>query len=49
MNLLTLPAFRQMAERGLELMDHSDPEASRGLEEMRDFYAYLERELPTLP
>ena len=37
-----------MAERGLQLTDHSDPEATRGLEEMRDFYAYWETELPAL-
>src|SRR5215213_3829343 len=33
--LQALPTFRQMAERGLQLMDHGAPEARRGLEEMR--------------
>jgi hypothetical protein len=38
-------AFREMAERGLELAGHGDPEARRGLEAMRDFYGFWEREL----
>ena len=38
-------AFREMAERGLELAGHGDPEAGRGLEAMRDFYGFWEREL----
>ena len=46
--LQALPTFRQMAERGLQLVDHRNLEATRGLEEMRDFYAYWERELPAL-
>jgi DNA-binding transcriptional regulator GbsR (MarR family) len=46
--LQSLPTFRQMAERGLQLMDHGDPEARRGLEEMRDFYAYWEKAMPAI-
>jgi DNA-binding MarR family transcriptional regulator len=46
--LEVLPTFRQMAERGLTLMDPGNPQAMRGLEEMRDFYAYWERELPAV-
>jgi DNA-binding transcriptional regulator GbsR (MarR family) len=38
-------AFREMAERGLGLVDSDDLEARRTLEEMRDFYDYWEREL----
>ena len=38
-------AFREMAERGLELTEPGDPKARRGLEAMRDFYAFWEREL----
>ena len=40
--------WREMAERGLELLD--DPEADRGarLRAARDFYAYVEREIPKL-
>lgn len=44
-------AMREMAERGLsvlDLVDPDEPEARRGLEEMRDFYAYWERELPAV-
>jgi DNA-binding transcriptional regulator GbsR (MarR family) len=44
-------ALREMAERGLSVLDAVDPyepEARRGLEEMRDFYAYWERELPAV-
>jgi predicted transcriptional regulator len=46
--LEALRAFRRMAERGLGLMDPGNPEARRSLEEMRDFYAYWEEELPAL-
>jgi DNA-binding transcriptional ArsR family regulator len=38
-------AFRQLAERGLGLAGLDEPEARRGLEAMRDFYAFWEREL----
>ena len=38
-------AFREMAERGLELAGPGDPEAGRGLEAMQDFYGFWEREL----
>jgi DNA-binding transcriptional regulator GbsR (MarR family) len=38
--------LREIAERGLELLDPGDPEARRSLEEMRNFYAFWERELP---
>lgn len=44
----SLRGFRKMAQRGLELMDGADPDAKRGLEEMRDLYAFWERELPAL-
>jgi len=44
----SLRAFREMAERGLELMGAADPDAKRGLEEMRDLYVFWERELPAL-
>ena len=43
----SLGSFRKMAERGLALME-GDPEARRSLEEMRDLYAFWERELPAL-
>ena len=38
--------YREMAERGLGLLESDDPEVRRGLEEMRDFYAFVEREFP---
>lgn len=38
--------FQEMAERGLGLLDADNVEARKGLEEMRDFYAFWERELP---
>lgn len=46
--MLATAAFRQLAERGLTLL--ADPDASRGerLREMRDIYAFFERELPLL-
>ena len=44
----SLGAFREAAERGLELLDSEDPEARRSLEEMSDFYAYWEKEMPAL-
>jgi len=40
--------FQEMAERGLELLRSGDPESREGLEEMRDFYAFWERELPAV-
>jgi DNA-binding transcriptional regulator GbsR (MarR family) len=38
-------ALREIAEKGLNLLDSDDPEARRGLQEMRDFYAFWENEL----
>ena len=43
-----LTTFRRMAERGLGLLSSGSPEARRGLEEMHDFYAYWEREMPSV-
>ena len=43
-----LSGFRKTAERGLELLDSEDPGARRSLEEMRDFYAYWEKEMPAV-
>jgi DNA-binding transcriptional regulator GbsR (MarR family) len=40
--------FSRMAERGLGIANSDSPEARRNLEEMREFYAYWERELPAL-
>lgn len=41
-----LSVMRTLAEHGLSLLETGDPEARRGLEEMRDFYAFAEREFP---
>src|SRR5215211_7951814 len=43
-----LGSFRKTAERGLELLGSKDPDARRSLEEMRDFYAYWEKEMPAV-
>jgi len=40
--------FRKLAERGLELLEGKAPLTRQGLEEMRDMYAFFERELPSL-
>ena len=44
--LAVVSEFRRLAERGLELV--SDADQRRQLEEIRDFYAFFERELPAL-
>ena len=43
-----LTIFRQLAERGLELAEGKSPVTRQGLENMRDMYAFFERELPAL-
>lgn len=40
--------FRQLAERGLEMLQEKDPQLRQRLEEMRDMHAFLEQELPML-
>jgi DNA-binding transcriptional regulator GbsR (MarR family) len=40
--------IRQLAERGLGILDNAPVEQRQRLEEMRDFYAWYERELPAL-
>ena len=40
--------FRQLAEYGLELPADKTPLTRKWLEEMRDMYAYFEREVPAL-
>jgi DNA-binding transcriptional regulator GbsR (MarR family) len=39
---------RQLAERGLALLEHEPPEQQERLKEARDLYAFLERETPLL-
>jgi DNA-binding transcriptional regulator GbsR (MarR family) len=40
--------FRQLAERGLEMLPGKPPQLRQRLEEMRDMHAFLEQELPML-
>ncbi|WP_238625563.1 GbsR/MarR family transcriptional regulator [Aggregatilinea lenta] len=40
--------FRQLAERGLGLLEDEPPEARARLEDMRDVYGFFEREMPGL-
>lgn len=40
--------LRKLADRGLEVQNSPNPEARRDLEEMREYYAFRERELPTM-
>ncbi len=40
--------LRKLAERGLELLEGKAPLTRQGLEEMRDMYAFFEREFPLL-
>lgn len=41
-------ATRELAEQGLALRADADAEATERLREMRDFYAFTERELPAV-
>ena len=43
-----MSALRELAERGLGLIHGNDPKFSQRLQEMRDFYAFLEQEIPAL-
>lgn len=43
-----IEAFRRLAEVGLALLDDQPPEQQERLQEMRDFYAFFEREFPLL-
>ncbi len=40
--------MRQLAERGLEVLRDSPPESRQRLRDMRDLYAFFEREMPML-
>ena len=44
--MLKLTAIRKLADRGLRLLDDRDPRFKQRLQEMRDLYAFFERELP---
>lgn len=44
--MLRVTAFRQLAERGLELLSGSDRQLQQRLREMHEIHAFWERELP---
>jgi DNA-binding transcriptional regulator GbsR (MarR family) len=46
--LAHLTAMRRLAERGLGLIADRTPESRQRLQELQDFYAFLEREIPSL-
>jgi DNA-binding transcriptional regulator GbsR (MarR family) len=43
-----ITSFRQLAEKGLSLLEGSPPPLQERLQEMRDIHAFWERELPLL-
>jgi DNA-binding transcriptional regulator GbsR (MarR family) len=45
--LESMAAFRRMAERGISMTDPEEGARER-LDEMREFFAYIERELPVV-
>ncbi len=47
-SLAQITAFRQLAERGLELIKDKAHFSRQWLEEMRDMHAFFEREFPAL-
>ena len=46
--LLLVAEIRRMADRGLEVLRDESPEIRRRLREWRDFYAFFEREFPSI-
>ena len=46
--LAILGAIRELTERGLAFMEDEDAEIRHRLEEIRDFYVYVGREMPAL-
>jgi DNA-binding transcriptional regulator GbsR (MarR family) len=46
--LSQIVAFRQLADRGLDLLKHSPPHTQQRLKEMQDFHLFWEHELPQL-
>ena len=43
-----LAMMREIAERGLELAKHRDPESQTRIREFLDLYRFMEREMPLL-
>jgi DNA-binding transcriptional regulator GbsR (MarR family) len=46
--LVQITTLRQLAEKGLALLSEESPERRQRLQEMRDMYAFFEREMPLL-
>jgi len=46
--LANLTAMRKLAERGLDLIADRTPESRQRLQELRNFHAFLEREIPSM-
>lgn len=46
--LAQITAFRQLAERGLQLLQEEPPQSRQRLEEMRDMHAFYEQEFPRM-
>lgn len=46
--LSQIVAFRQLADRGLDLLQHSSPQNRQRLKEMQDFHLFWEQEMPQL-
>ena len=40
--------LRQLAEKGLEVMEKAEPEVTEGLQDMRDMLVFYEREMPEI-
>jgi hypothetical protein len=47
-HLANLTGMRKLAEGGLDLMADRVPESRQRLQELRDFHAFLEREIPAM-
>jgi hypothetical protein len=41
-------AWRQVADEGIELLRDRPPESRQRIQEVRDVYAFMERELPAM-
>lgn len=44
----TVKSIRELADRGLELLEGKSPKVRERLDEMRDLYTFLEEEFPSL-
>jgi hypothetical protein len=44
----TVKSFRELADRGLEMLEGKSPQVRKRLDEIRDLYTFLEEEFPDL-